>query len=414
MPSRRKRPSLEQYAIAESARLLRAMTGRQHALLAGRGAAGIWAALRALGLRDEYVMIPANTCYIVLWAMLKSGNKPLLVDVDAATGNIKLPVNSRQFPVKDEEKDFHPRSIERKAKAIIPCHMYGIAAPMDDICEWARAESVYVIEDAALALGAQVEGRPAGAWGDVSVFSFGLGKIADNQVGGAVLTDDDRLAADIERLLAEMPVWDDPLMGLTNQWNALYWALHQYEADNPRLLDLYPALYSIYSDLTGYRLPADEWWDLPELLRDLPANLEHRAAMAGVYDDLLSPPPTPSAALPASPLGEASHQRGGANTKIQTLARAEGAVLWRYPLLVEADVRDELLHYLWENGVADATRWYPPLRYMTAALAPDVPQPPTPNADALGASIINLRVDPGIDGDYAERTARLIQAFFAV
>jgi dTDP-4-amino-4,6-dideoxygalactose transaminase len=387
------------------------MTGRQYALLAGRGAAGIWAALRALGLHDEYIMIPANTCYIVLWAVLKSGNKPLLVDVDKATGNIKLPVTSRQLPVKDKEKDFYHRDTEkteRKAKAIIPCHMYGIPAPMDDICEWARAEGIYVIEDAALALGAQVDGRPAGAWGDVSVFSFGLGKIADNQVGSAVLTDDDRLAVDIERLLAEMPVWGDSLMGLTNQWNALYWALHQYEADNPRLLDLYSALYSIYGDLTGYRLPADEWRDVPELLRNLPENLAHRAAMAAVYDVLLNPHPHP---LSLRARGEIQTQN---RIPLWTLARAEGAVLWRYPLLVEADVRDDLLHYLWENGVADATRWYPPLRYMTAALTPDVPQPPTPNADTLGASIINLRVDPGIDHEYAKRMARLIQAFFAM
>ena len=93
MPSRRKRPSLDRYAIAESTRLLCGMTGRQHALLAGRGAAGIWAALRALDLHDAYVMIPANTCYIVLWAVLKSGNKPMLVDVDAETGNLTPPPN---------------------------------------------------------------------------------------------------------------------------------------------------------------------------------------------------------------------------------------------------------------------------------------------------------------------------------
>jgi dTDP-4-amino-4,6-dideoxygalactose transaminase len=244
----------------------------------------------------------------------------------------------------------------------------------------------------------------------VSVFSFGLGKIADNQVGGAVMTDDDQLAVEIEKLLAEMPVWDDALAGLTNQWNALYWAMHQYEVDNPRLPDLYPALFDMYGILTGYQLAPEDWRDLPGLLGDLPANLEHRAAITGVYDSLLSPPPGP---LPASPFQEASHQRGGEVAKIQSLKRAIGSYLWRYPLLVEANMRDDLLRYLWENGVADATRWYPPLRYMTAVLAPDIPQPPTPNADDLGARIINLRVDPGVDRAYAERTVQLIQAYFS-
>jgi hypothetical protein len=192
---------------------------------------------------------------------------------------------------------------------------------------------------------------------------------------------------EIEKLLADMPVWDDALAGLTNQWNALYWAMHRYEADNPRLLDLYPALFEMYGILTEYRLAAEDWRDLPRMLRDLPANLAHRAAISKIYDAALTP--------------------------FETFVRPEGSYLWRYPVLVETDVRDDLLHYLWENGVSDATRWYPPLRYMTTALVPDITQPPTPNADSMGARIINLRVDPGIDQADAEKTVRLIQDYFS-
>jgi dTDP-4-amino-4,6-dideoxygalactose transaminase len=362
------------------------MTGRKHALLAGRGAAGIWAALRALDLHDEYVLIPANTCYIVLWAVLRSGNKPLLVDGEPSALSFQ---QSAKEKIEDKPPGQEGRQADiQKPAAIIPCHVYGLGAPIKGFCEWAKANGVYVIEDAALALGAMVDGKPAGAWGDVSIFSFGLGKIADNQLGGAVLTDDDRLAADIDKLLAELPLWDDSRMALTNQWNAIYWALHQYEADNPRLTELYPALYSIFGELTGYQLPDSYWDDLPGLLRDLPANLTHRAMMAAVYDETLHDLP------------------------LRTLPRSEGSILWRYPLLVDAERRDELLQYLWENGVQDATRWYPSLRYMTAALAPEIQQPPTPNADALGASIINLRLDPGVDRSYAQRTVKLIQTYF--
>ena|GEM_PF-774589 len=401
--------------MPESTRLLRQLTGRDHALLAGRGAAGIWAALRALGLRDQTVLIPANTCYIVLWAVLRSGNKPLLVDVDAATGNVGPSALSlicdgcAQQSAKD--KDFHHRDTEdaerkhdphppaafasplhregEKPAAIIPCHMYGLPAPMEAICAWARANGVYVIEDAALASGALVGGQPAGSWGDVSVFSFGLGKIADNGLGGAVMTDDPALAADIGKLLAETPIWDDRLMAITNQWNAIYWALHQHEAHNPRLPALYPALYDIYGDLTAYQLPASYWDDLPGLLQALPAHRAHRAAWAATYDDLLR------------------------QTPLATLPRPDGTMLWRYPLRVGAGRRDDLLQYLWDNGLHGATRWYPPLRYMTAALAPEVEQPATPNTDGLGESIINLRLDPAVNQAYVERTIRLIRAYFS-
>jgi len=407
MPPRRKRTSLSHYTITESTRLLREMTGRKHVLLAGRGAAGIGAALRALGLRDEYVLLPANTCYIVLWGVLKSGNRPLLADVDRE----KPSAFSRPPSAKDHsEPPRHRDHREKKPKVVIPCHMYGIGAPIQAMVEWARAEGVYVIEDAALALGATVDGRPAGAWGDVSVFSFGLGKIVDHQVGGAVLTDDDHLAKEIEEVLVELPVWDDRMMRLTNQWNAIYWALHQYEADNPRLPELYPTLYSIYGELTGYQLSRQDWGDLPGLLRDLPANIAHRRAMAEGYDELLDPPPNP---LSDEARLVPTMRRGEENTNMRTLLRTEKSVLWRYPLLVEAARRDELLQYLWENGVPDATRWYPSLRTMTAALAPDVEQPPTPGADDLGARMINLRIDPVIDRAYVERTARLIREYFS-
>ncbi len=379
-----KRPSHHR-KIADSTRLLRQLSRREHVLLTGRGAAGIWAALKALDLLDEYVLIPANTCYIVLWAVLRSGNKPLLDD--------QLSVLSGQVSVKDKrnDKEFNHSATEKKIRAIIPCHMYGLPAPMAAICAWAKANDVYVIEDAALALGATVDGRPAGSWGDVSIFSFGLGKIADNQLGGAVLTDDARLAVEMEKLLAETPLWDDTFMALTNQWNAMYWALHQYEAQNPRLTALYPALYDIYGSLTSYQLPPSYWDDLPGLVTNLPDDLAQRHILARHYDELLRP---------------------DLRLGLSMLPRPEGSILWRYPLLVTDGHRDELLQYLWENGVQDATRWYPSLRYMTAALAPDIPQPPTPNADSLGDSIINLRLDAGVDRTTVEHTAKLIHSFY--
>lgn len=369
--SRRFRPS----ASALATHALRALTGRRHALLTGRGAAGIWATLVALGFRDRPILLPANTCYIVLWAVLASHNRPVLVDIDPRTGNVSADTLDA-CPVA------HPA-------AIIPCHMYGLSAPMKSIMEWARHRSVFVIEDAALAIGAQVEERPAGAWGDVAIFSFGQGKIVDLEVGGALLTDDDALAAEIERILENTPLWSDQLTQFTNQWHSLYWALHQHEADNPRLLELYPKLLDLYHDLTAYRMPAEHWRELPSALEILPQNLAHRARLSALYDTLIGTAP------------------------VLTLPRPPGSILWRYPLLVSADGRRDLLEHLWAYGVHNATRWYPPLRYMLSALAPDVPIPPTPFADQFGAQIINLPTDATTSKVYAAHTVEMIHAYFA-
>lgn len=251
-------------AAIASRHLLRQRTGRTHALLAGRGAAAIYAALTALDLRDRPVLIPANTCYIVLWAVLQSGNLPVLVDVDPATANIS-----------PETLD---QCGESQPAAVIPAHMYGLPAPMSAIMTWARSHGATVIEDAALALGAQADGKPAGAWGEVSILSFGDGKTADAGSGGALLTDDARLAAEIERILAGMPLWSSELRALNRQWLEIYWALHQFESETPRLAELYPALFEIYGRITRCRVA--DWRTLAPTLDALDMNLAHRDELA--------------------------------------------------------------------------------------------------------------------------------------
>ncbi len=77
-----------------------------------------------------------------------------------------------------------------KVRAVVVSHLHGGLAPMHEICQWAAARSVRVVEDACQAPGATVQGRPAGSWGDVSVLSFGGSKLLTAGRGGAVLTHD--------------------------------------------------------------------------------------------------------------------------------------------------------------------------------------------------------------------------------
>lgn len=332
--------------------MLKTLTRRKHALLTGRAAAGLVALLRALDFTGRTILIPANTCYIILWAVLEAGCRPALVDIAPQTGNINLEGLAQH----DARED---------TAALLLTHMYGLGAPASQIVQWAAEREIIVIEDAALALGATVDDRPAGSWGTASLVSFGMGKIVSHGNGGALLLDDHDLAARCAAELARMPLWDDRLRDLANGWNALYWALHQYEERHAGLADLYGRLFDLYRGIAAYQLPSTAWDGLPPLLERLLTDRQRRMQQAAIYDQAF-------AGLPVYPLPR----------------RSERDTLWNYPLLVPCEIRDDLLAELWSRGFHEVARWYPSLQTMCRALG--YPQANTPHADRFAEQIVTL------------------------
>jgi dTDP-4-amino-4,6-dideoxygalactose transaminase len=360
-------------AQSEATHLLRERTGYKDIRLAGRGASAIWAALRALDLRDRPVLIPANTCYIVLWAILLSGNQPYLVDIDPLTGNIT------------------PHTLDRCAVAnpavLIPAHMYGIPADMPALVAWAKARNVFVLEDAALSTPEAVSHQS-----DAAVLSFGSGKIVDAGGGGALLTEDGMFAIEVGRLLDKLPLWKNRLQRLNDQWLEIYWALHQFDAANERLPELYPTLYNIYGEISLARLPSADWRGLQTALALANAEQQRRRDITALYDERFAK------------LAESA--------PIRLLPRPADAVLWRYPILVAREHRNALLSEIWASFDSDVTRWYPSLQPMLRALAPDLPALPTPAADAFADEIINLPLS--ISDDHALMNVASFQTYFDV
>lgn len=152
------------------------------------GTAAILLALRALGIGpgDEVITTP-HTFIATIEPIEQVGAVPVLVDIDPATFTID--------PARIEA------AITERTKAILPVHLYGQLAPMDQIMAIARRYGLAVIEDAAQAHGAEYLGKRAGEWGDIACFSFYPGKnLGAYGDGGAVCTNDDALADRIAKL----------------------------------------------------------------------------------------------------------------------------------------------------------------------------------------------------------------------
>jgi dTDP-3-amino-3,4,6-trideoxy-alpha-D-glucose transaminase len=158
------------------------MLGVEHAVGVASGTDAIEVSLRALeiGPGDE-VVSQANTCIPTISGIERTGARPVLCDVDPATGTID-PGSLRSV-------------LTSATRAIVPVHLYGQCADMDRILEIAAEHGVFVVEDCAQAHLAQFGDRVAGTIGTLGAFSFyptkNLGALGD---AGAVVTRDAELA----------------------------------------------------------------------------------------------------------------------------------------------------------------------------------------------------------------------------
>ena len=156
--------------------------GVKHAISVGNGTDALVLALKAMGIGkgDEVITTPF-TFFATAESISAVGATPVFVDVRKDTFNIDTS--------KIEDK------ITEKTKAIMPVHIFGQAADMDEINEIAKKHNLLVIEDACQAIGGKYKGKNIGSLGDIACFSFfptkNLGCAGD---GGMIVTDNDDLA----------------------------------------------------------------------------------------------------------------------------------------------------------------------------------------------------------------------------
>jgi len=155
----------------------------RHALGISSGTDALLEALMVLGIgQGDEVIVPAYSFFATAGVVSRLGATPVFVDIDLTDYNLD------------------PRLVEARitarTKAIMPVHLYGQCAPMDELMAIAAQRGIPVIEDAAQAVGCDYNGHRAGSIGTMGAFSFfpskNLGAFGD---AGAITTNDDELAA---------------------------------------------------------------------------------------------------------------------------------------------------------------------------------------------------------------------------
>ncbi len=145
------------------------------AVATNSGTSALIAALRALGVgRGDEVIMPALTFIATANAILNCEATPVLVDVDPHSWNL--------------DPQCLEDAIGDRTRAVVVVHLFGLAAPMDDVMRISRDHDLLVVEDACEAIGAEVHGRRVGGLADAGVFGFYPNKVLTTGEGGMVVS----------------------------------------------------------------------------------------------------------------------------------------------------------------------------------------------------------------------------------
>jgi dTDP-4-amino-4,6-dideoxygalactose transaminase len=308
--------------------------GVRHAIGVANGTDAITIGLRALGVRaGDEVVVPSFTFYASAEAIVNAGARPVFCDVDHVTRNVTA---------ETVEAVLTPRST-----AVVAVDLFGVPAPLDEI----RELGLPVLEDAAQAAGASLNGRRAGALSELATFSFypskNLGAFGD---GGAVCTNDDELAEMVRALRFH---------GSRDKRN------FDYVGFNSRLDEIQAAILRV-------------------LLPELDGWCDARRAAAQAYRDAgieryLEPPVVPDGVDPGWHLYVATHPRP-----------------------------DEVIAGLAERGIGARSYYRTPL-HRQKAMAPYAParSDALPVTDELARTNLALPMSPTLD---AERVGEVVAA----
>lgn len=162
--------------------------GAKYAVGVGNGLDALTLALKALEVAEgDEVIVPSNT-YVATWLAVSNLGATL----------VPVEPNPKSYTI---EASNIKKKITAKTKVILPVHLYGAAAQMNEIVALAKEHNLYVVEDAAQAHGAALEDRKIGSHGDVVAWSFyptkNLGAFGD---AGAITTNHEKVAAKIRLL----------------------------------------------------------------------------------------------------------------------------------------------------------------------------------------------------------------------
>jgi dTDP-4-amino-4,6-dideoxygalactose transaminase len=321
--------------------LMREYLGCKHVIAVNSGTAALHAALLAAGIGPgDEVLVPSFTFVATANAVVASGAKPVFVDI-----------NKQDYTIDASDAK---GKITKKTKAVIPVHLYGHPCDMDAVSELAQKRSLAIIEDACQSLGSTYKKKQTGTLGEMGCFSMYASKVLTAGEGGAIATDDSRLADQLKMIRNHGMVkgYDTRVLGL-----------------NLRLPELAAAIAKV------------QMAKLPAMLAAMSKNAELMSELLHGAKDV---------ALPQEGNGRVF------NWYLYTICFVKGAE------------RDDVMARLQKEGIGATVYYNPPVHKTPYYSKPAAKLPVT---EWCAKRVLSLPVHPGVsEGDVRHTAAELMLA----
>lgn len=321
--------------VQEFEKLVSSFVKSKYAIAVNSGTAALQAALYAFDIKSgDEVLLPSFTFVATANAVVSVGARPVFVDIRRD--------NYTMDPADLERK------ITKKSKAIIPVHLYGNVAYMDEISEIAKKHNLHIIEDAAQSMGSSYKGKQTGTFSELGCFSLYAAKVMTSGEGGIIVTSNKKL-------------WEKLLM-IRN-----HGMVHGYDT---RVLGL------------NFRLPEINAAIAKVQMKKLPKFLLKRKKNAKILTDLLA----------------------GLDLALPQKRKYEEVNWFLYTVATKS--RDKIMKDLNSNGIG-ATIYYSTPVHKTPYYGKKINLPVT---DWAARNVLSLPVQPMVTEDNLRLTARTIRS----
>jgi len=178
-------------------------TGAKHGVAVVNGTSALHTALLVCGVEKGDEVLTQSLTFVATANSIKYCDaEPVFIDVDRDT--MGLSPNALEAFLEEHSTmrngSCYNKATNKRIRACLPMHTFGFPCRIDKICEICAKFGIKVVEDAAEAIGSELNGKKIGTFGDVGVFSFNGNKVITSGGGGALITNDDLIAKESKHL----------------------------------------------------------------------------------------------------------------------------------------------------------------------------------------------------------------------